>query len=98
MTITENNRAEDIYFASQDVLVMENIEDLQPAMEACNVKPELTPTVRAMKNWINIVAQRILSTQNMVGAVDMKYEQNLYVDGSELEVEKLKLIWLDPIA
>lgn len=91
-------RHPDIYFASQDVLVMENIEDLQPAMEACNVKPDLSPTVRAMKNWINIVSQRILSEQNLVGAVDMKYEQNLYVDGSALEVEKLKLIWLDPIA
>lgn len=91
-------RHPDIYFASQDVLVMENIEDLQPAMEACNVKPELSPTVRAMKNWINTVAQRILSELNMVGAIDMKYEQNLYVDGTSLEIDKLKLIWLDPIA
>ena len=90
-------RQPNIFFASQDILVMENIEDLSPIENISKTHPELDNTIRAMKRWLYIIANRVWQDLGLIGSIDSTYTENLYIDRSPLEIAKLKLVWIDPI-
>lgn len=90
-------RQPNIFFASQDILVMENIEDLSPIENISKTHPELDNTIRAMKRWLYIIANRVWKDLGLIGSIDSTYTENLYIDRSPLEIAKLKLVWIDPI-
>ncbi len=91
-------RMPDIYFASQDILVMENIEDLTPANDILLKRSDLQNTIRAMTRWLYLVSKRVWNNLGLFGGLEgNKLEDNLYVDRAPLEIGKLKLVLLDPI-
>jgi len=91
-------RMPDIYFASQDILVMENIEDLTPINDVLSERIDLQNTIRAMTKWLYLVSKRVWNSLGLFGGLEgNRLEDNLYADRAPLEIDKLKLVWLDPI-
>lgn len=95
--LAEQVRHPIVYFASQDVIVMENIEDKKLAINEAKNTPVIDETLRQLRRRIHEELPEIIDDLNVLGSLDIMLNRHLYIDYFDEETNEVRFIFIDPL-
>ncbi len=86
-----------VYFATQDIIVMENIEDKKLAINEAKTHPEINEELTRLRKRIYSEIPEIIKELEIVGSLDGMLNRHLYIDDFDEETHEIKFVLIDPL-